>query len=70
VGGTRSFERGGMRAVLRFAWRRRVRLPLLAALLGAFLAGLAAAVRVDEGKKRHVEKRFSEALRMPGRLLT
>ncbi len=59
-----------MRGLLSYAWRHRRAAGALAIALAGSAAGLSLAANLDEGRKRHLEKRLSEARRMPGRLLT
>lgn len=56
--------------LFRFAWRHRRGTATLVFWAAAGFAAFTLAVRIDEGKKRHIEKRFSEMRKMPGRFLT
>lgn len=56
--------------LLRFALRHRRAAAVSVCSAAVGLAAFSMAIRMDEGKKRHILKRLSEMRRMPERLLT
>jgi hypothetical protein len=59
-----------MRTALGFAWRHKQAALWGAVVCAAAVAGFDYALGLEEGRIRHIKKMASEAVAMPGRLLT